>query len=68
MIDLGSGAGNDCFVARHATGAQGKVIGIDMTDKMIAKARQNASKLGYNNVEWAISRICLWRITLLMWS
>lgn len=52
VIDLGSGAGNDCFVARHETGAEGKVIGIDFTPKMIAKARINADKLGYNNVEF----------------
>lgn len=52
VIDLGSGAGNDCFVARHETGAEGKVIGIDFTPAMIAKARMNAEKLGYNNVEF----------------
>lgn len=52
VIDLGSGAGNDCFVARHETGPTGKVIGIDFTPSMIAKARANADKLGYNNVEF----------------
>jgi ubiquinone/menaquinone biosynthesis C-methylase UbiE len=52
IIDLGSGAGNDCFVARHETGAEGKVIGIDFTPIMIEKARINAKKLGYNNVEF----------------
>lgn len=52
VIDLGSGAGNDCFVARHETGAEGKVIGIDFTPAMIKKARANAEKLGYNNVEF----------------
>jgi SAM-dependent methyltransferase len=52
VIDLGSGAGNDCFVARHETGAEGKVIGIDFTREMIDKARINAEKLGYNNVEF----------------
>lgn len=52
VIDLGSGAGNDCFVARHETGAEGKVLGIDFADEMIAKARKNAEKLGYNNVEF----------------
>ncbi len=52
VIDLGSGAGNDCFVARHETGAEGKVIGIDFTPAMIRKARTNAEKLGYNNVEF----------------
>jgi arsenite methyltransferase len=52
VIDLGSGAGNDCFVARHETGPEGKVIGIDFTPIMIQKARVNAEKLGYNNVEF----------------
>lgn len=52
MIDLGSGAGNDCFVARAETGAEGKVIGIDFTPAMIDKARTNAEKLGFNNVEF----------------
>ncbi|MAP79980.1 MAG: arsenite S-adenosylmethyltransferase [Aequorivita sp.] len=52
VIDLGSGAGNDCFVARHETGAQGKVIGIDFTPIMVKKARENADKLGFNNVEF----------------
>lgn len=52
VIDLGSGAGNDAFVARSATGATGKVIGIDFTPAMINKARQNAEKLGFNNVEF----------------
>lgn len=52
VIDLGSGAGNDCFVARSATGVNGKVIGIDFTEPMIEKARANAEKLGFNNVEF----------------
>lgn len=52
VIDLGSGAGNDCFVARSIVGEKGKVIGIDFTEKMIEKARINADKLGYNNVEF----------------
>lgn len=52
VIDLGSGAGNDCFVARSIVGEKGKVIGIDFTDKMIEKARTNAEKMGYNNVEF----------------
>lgn len=52
VIDLGSGAGNDCFVARHETGPTGKVIGIDFTDSMIEKARANTEKLGYNNIEF----------------
>ena len=52
VIDLGSGAGNDCFVARAEAGANGKVIGIDFTTAMIEKARANAEKLGFNNVEF----------------
>lgn len=52
VIDLGSGAGNDCFIARHETGETGKVIGIDFTDTMIKKARANAEKLAFNNVEF----------------
>ena len=52
VIDLGSGAGNDCFVARAETGETGKVIGIDFTPAMIEKARINAEKRGYNNVEF----------------
>lgn len=52
VIDLGSGAGNDCFIARAETGPSGKVIGIDFTPAMIDKARENAEKMGYNNVEF----------------
>ncbi|MDR2083592.1 MAG: arsenite methyltransferase [Bacteroidales bacterium] len=52
VIDLGSGAGNDCFVARAETGESGKVIGIDFSSPMIEKARVNALKLGYTNVEF----------------
>jgi len=52
VIDLGSGAGNDCFIARAETGETGKVIGIDFTEAMIAKARKNAEKLGFDNVEF----------------
>ncbi|WP_242928806.1 arsenite methyltransferase [Pontibacter vulgaris] len=52
ILDLGSGAGNDCFVARALTGESGKVIGVDMTEAMIAKARDNAEKLNFNNVEF----------------
>lgn len=57
VIDLGSGAGNDCFVARAETGASGKVIGIDFTPTMIDKARVNAEKLGLNNVEFRLGDI-----------
>jgi len=52
VIDLGSGAGNDCFIARAETGETGKVIGIDFTDAMIDKARSNTEKLGFHNVEF----------------
>lgn len=52
VIDLGSGAGNDCFIARHETGDTGKVIGIDFTPEMIAKARHNAQVRGFANVEF----------------
>lgn len=57
VLDLGSGAGNDCFVARQAVGESGKVIGIDFTEAMIEKARNNADKLGYNNVEFRLGDI-----------
>jgi len=52
VVDLGSGAGNDCFVARAETGETGKVIGIDFTPAMIKKARENAETLGFHNVEF----------------
>ncbi|MBL7833203.1 MAG: arsenite methyltransferase [Cyclobacteriaceae bacterium] len=52
VVDLGSGAGNDAFVARSVTGEKGQVIGIDFTENMIAKAKLNAQKLGYTNVEF----------------
>jgi arsenite methyltransferase len=52
VVDLGSGAGNDAFIARRITGEKGRVIGIDFTEAMIARARENADKLGYNNVEF----------------
>ena len=51
-MDLGSGAGNDAFIARKVVGAAGKVIGIDFTPAMIEKARANAEKLGFNNIEF----------------
>ena len=57
VIDLGSGAGNDCFIARAETGESGKVIGIDFTEAMINKARQNAENLGFNNVEFRLGDI-----------
>ncbi len=57
VVDLGSGAGNDCFVARALVGETGKVIGIDMTEEMIEKARENAEKLHFNNVEFRFGDI-----------
>lgn len=57
VVDLGSGAGNDCFVARALTGENGRVIGIDITEPMIQKARINAEKLGYKNVEFHLGDI-----------
>jgi arsenite methyltransferase len=52
VLDLGSGAGNDCFVARAIVGETGKVTGLDFSEDMLEKARQNARKLGYSNVEF----------------
>jgi arsenite methyltransferase len=57
VLDLGVGAGNDAFIARHEVGPAGKVIGVDMTPEMIAKARANAAKLGYDNVEFRLGEI-----------
>ena len=52
VVDLGSGAGNDAFIARKIVGERGRVIGIDFTEKMIELAKANAIKLGYKNVEF----------------
>jgi arsenite methyltransferase len=52
VLDLGSGAGNDCFVARAIVGDQGSVTGLDFTDAMLEKARINNAKLGYANVQF----------------
>ncbi len=57
VLDLGSGAGNDCFVARSLVGEAGKVIGVDMTEAMVEKARRNARKLGYDNVTFHLGEI-----------
>lgn len=57
VIDLGSGAGNDAFVARRLAGEQGKVIGVDFTEAMIARARENAEKVGFHNVEFRLGDI-----------
>ncbi|MBE0661200.1 MAG: arsenite methyltransferase, partial [Bacteroidales bacterium] len=52
VVDLGSGAGNDCFVARALVGENGRVIGLDFSDDMLAKANKNALKMDYTNVEF----------------
>jgi ubiquinone/menaquinone biosynthesis C-methylase UbiE len=57
VVDLGSGAGNDVFVARAIVGDEGKVIGLDMTEEMVEKAMINKSKLGYENVEFYLGDI-----------
>jgi ubiquinone/menaquinone biosynthesis C-methylase UbiE len=57
VLDLGSGAGFDCFLAARAVGPSGRVIGVDMTPEMIAKARRNASNGDYRNVEFRIGEI-----------
>ena len=57
VVDLGSGAGNDCFVARSVVGESGQVIGVDMTPMMVDKARQNTRKLGYDNVTFRYGEI-----------
>jgi SAM-dependent methyltransferase len=57
VLDLGSGAGNDVFIASRAVGASGRVIGVDMTPEMIAKANANAEKLGATNVEFRLGEI-----------
>ncbi len=57
VLDLGSGAGFDCFLAAQRVGASGRVIGVDMTAEMIAKARENAQKSNYNNIEFRLGEI-----------
>ncbi|MDO9510488.1 MAG: arsenite methyltransferase [Bacteroidales bacterium] len=57
VLDLGSGAGNDCFVARAETGEKGRVIGLDFSDEMLVKARKNVKKLGLKNVEFVAGDI-----------
>lgn len=57
VLDLGSGAGNDVFVARSIVGESGKVIGLDMTEAMLEKANENKAKLGYENVEFMLGEI-----------
>lgn len=57
VLDLGSGAGNDVFVARRLVGESGRVIGVDMSEAMIQKARANNARLGYSNVEFRLGDI-----------
>lgn len=57
VLDLGSGAGFDSFLAARAVGEQGRVIGVDMTPEMVAKARENAKKGGFRNVEFRLGEI-----------
>lgn len=57
VLDLGSGAGLDCFLAANKVRRQGKVIGVDMTLEMVTKARENARKGGYTNVEFRLGKI-----------
>lgn len=57
VLDLGSGAGFDCFLAAGKVGKKGKVIGVDMTEQMIKKARENARKYGHANVEFRLGDI-----------
>lgn len=57
VLDLGSGAGIDCFLAAQKTGPNGHVIGVDMTTEMVEKARENADRAGYANVEFRLGEI-----------
>jgi len=57
VLDLGSGAGFDCFLAARAVGSSGKVIGVDMTHEMLSKARENAQENGFTNVEFRLGEI-----------
>lgn len=57
VLDLGSGAGFDCFLAADRVGTKGRIIGVDMTPEMLAKARENARKGNYDNVEFKLGEI-----------
>src|SRR5579862_2061836 len=57
VVDLGSGAGFDCLLAARQVGANGRVIGVDMTHEMLAKARANAARVGADNVEFRLGEI-----------
>ena len=56
VLDLGSGAGFDCFLAASRVSDKGRVIGVDMTPEMVEKARENAKKGNYANVEFRLGR------------
>jgi SAM-dependent methyltransferase len=57
VLDLGSGGGFDCFLAARAVGPTGRVIGVDMTPEMVLRARENARKAGFTNVEFRLGEI-----------
>lgn len=57
VLDLGSGAGIDCFLASKKVGVKGKVIGVDMTEAMVEKAKENAKKYGYTNIDFRLGEI-----------
>lgn len=57
VLDLGSGAGNDCFIARSVVGETGSVLGVDMSEPMIDLAKKNATKMGYGNMEFRLGEI-----------
>ena len=57
VVDLGSGAGFDCFLAARQVGETGRVIGVDMTDEMLKKARSNAARIGAGNVEFRLGEL-----------
>jgi arsenite methyltransferase len=69
VLDLGSGAGFDCFLAASRVGEKGRVIGVDMTPEMIEKARENARKGDYGNVEFGSGRLRIYpRLIILLTS
>ena len=57
VVDLGSGAGFDCFLAAHQVGGNGRVIGVDMTHEMLKQARENAARIGGGNVEFRLGEL-----------
>lgn len=70
LLDLGSGAGFDCFLAARQVGPSGRVLGVDMTPQMVEKARAIARRHGFSNVEFRLGEIetCLWRTPPWTWS